>query len=201
MTFHFSPAARPLTGIHFDCNVKPTLLSPGERPEGGCRSRAREQERSDHIWRGWALVAARKINRVCSCKWPYLYQHAKEGPNVLHWRKWLYTHVGAGPAVCGWHKPKRCFVGWQLGVSKAAAILSAGVLELCALQAVLQCAAWLSSTGGKGVLLWHPPPLWQDPQPPHCWTDPWERCAQNPNLLVQHLAAERLMDQSGIIIF
>lgn len=76
-------------------------------------------------------MSVRKINRVCLCKWPYLFQHPEEGPNVLHWRKSVHTHTGAGPALRGWHKPRRCFAGWQLGVLRAAAVLNTGFWELC----------------------------------------------------------------------
>lgn len=103
-------------------------------------------------------MAVRKINRVCLCKWPYLFQHAEEGPNVLHRRKSVHTHMGVGPALRGWHKPRRCFAGWQLGALRAAAVLSTGFWELLALQAELKWAGWLFRAGRKGVLLWHPQP-------------------------------------------
>lgn len=205
MTFHFPPAAGPLLGIPFDCNAKQTFLSPEESPERGCRSRARTWRHSDHIWREWELVALRKINSVCLCKWPYLYHFDEEGPNVLQWRKWVNMHVGADPALCGWHKPRHCFVERHLGVFRAAAMLSTGFLELSAFQAVLKWAGWSSSTDRKGILLWHTVPLqWElalGKDPPWCWIDPWEQLIQNHNVLVQHLAAEWLVDQPWHYLF
>lgn len=114
-------------------------------------------------------------------------------------------HVGADPALCGWHKPRHCFVERHLGVFRAAAMLSTGFLELSALQAVLKWAGWSSSTDRKGILLWHTVPLqWElalGKDPPWCWIDPWEQLIQNHNVLVQHLAAEWLVDQPWHYLF
>lgn len=73
------------------------------------------------------------------------------------------------------------------------ALCIAGCAEMG--RAVIKC--WWE---GHFVLAPTTPPVGtssgEDPQPPRRWIDPRKRLIQNHNLLVQHLAAEGLMDQS-----
>lgn len=108
---------------------------------------------------------------------------------------------GSGSSTLWLAPAQALFAGWQPGVRRAAAVLSTGFGELWALQAVLRWAGWLFRAGGKGVLLWHPQPCgrlqqWGGPRAPLALNRPPKQLIQNPDLLLQHLAAEWLTDQS-----